>query len=139
MSTPSLKPTKTEPCFRKLNSKLGSYISSHSPLGQSTNLLPVTAPIMERSYIHTFPLVMDWANMSLTSSEIHVPTVPSPDNCVMTPVVQESWMVSAFSQMFKPSYQLPPWENISNQIMVTRSLIIHDRNQHDCRFKAFLP
>ena len=59
--TPPLKPTKTEPSFRKLNSpptKL-HYAFSRLPPGQGvmpTNLLPVIAPRMEPSYTHMHPL-----------------------------------------------------------------------------------
>jgi len=55
---PPVKPTKTKPSFRKLNSppaKVG-MLFCHSPPGQgimSTNLLPVIAPRMKPSYTHS--------------------------------------------------------------------------------------
>ena len=63
------------------------YPFSHSPPGQgsmSTNLLPIIAPRLEQSYVHTFQLTQKW--VGLRSPKGHLCTVPLPEKCMMIPI-----------------------------------------------------
>ena len=120
---PPLKPTKTEPSFTKLNSpstKLGSYISSHLPPGQSTNLLPVTVPRMKPSYIHTFPLALGRANMyKLRNSCSYSTFARQLCDDTRSPGQLDGSAFSTHSQMFKPT-SCHHGKILANQIMVTK-------------------
>ena len=86
--TPPLKPISpvSESSTHPLQT---TYAFSHSPQGQGVmpiNLLPVIAPRMEPSYTHSCKHKIKW---DLQAQKVSFPTVPLPDNCVMTPVFQD--------------------------------------------------
>ena len=85
--TPPLKPTKTEPSFRKLNSTPTKRFPTHLQAWElCLQTYSLSLPLEWSQVTHT-PASINWVRP--TSPKSQLSTAPLPDNCVMTPVFQD--------------------------------------------------
>ena len=111
--TPPLKPAKTEPSFRKLNSpptKLRMLFPAHF---QARELCPQTYSLslpLEWSQVTHIPASIKLGGAYKPESQLS--TVPWPDNCVMIPVFQDGSL--PFHHTHKHSS--PLWQALHTQM-----------------------